>query len=461
MSEPLLVLGVDGLDWEYIDAHRADLPTLAAWPVLRPLRSLFPPDSIPAWTTIFTGRPPGEHGILESIDYLDTRPEAAAEKAAAGLPNTTFWDAAGRAGARVLVINPFLAYPSWDVNGVMIAGPVFVSGDVSVTGIERSEIDPLPELGGIVTFPTERTVGPFVEETLASTREQADFGLRMLDRVQPDLLFLNVLTIDRLQHFTWRFCDPGDPTYPGPNPHADAVLDGYRAVDALARTYAERGRVVLFSDHGHGRRCERMLFVDELLRREGLIHEARSGPRILSKSYLLERAKRAALGTAYRFALEEPAYRLARRLPNRKALKESTFSSDAEASGARLSRAFGRNQHSGIEVNDDDPSVRERLVRLLSDVRDPETGEGVVEWVRPREDLVDGAEAERYPEVLFKLKTGYGVDFGLYGPLFGPNVNHRRVSGGHKELGVLACSFDADAPPESVEGVHDFLLRAL
>ena len=33
------------------------------------------------------------------------------------------------------------------------------------------------------------------------TREQCDFGLRMLDLTSPDLFFLNVLTLDRLQHF--------------------------------------------------------------------------------------------------------------------------------------------------------------------------------------------------------------------------------------------------------------------
>ena len=462
MSEgPLIVLGVDGLDWELVDAHRAELPTLFSWPTLRPLASIFPPDSIPAWTTIFTGRSPGEHGFLESIDYLDAKPAAAAEEAGAGLPQKTFWDAAGRDGRRVVVINPFLAYPSWDVNGVMVAGPVFVSGDVSVSGADVSELGELPELGGIVTFPTASTVGPFVQETLESTEEQFAFGLRLLERYAPDLFFLNVLTIDRLQHFLWRFHDPGDPTYPGPGDHAGAVLDGYRLVDRWLARYAEHGRVVVLSDHGHGRRCERMIYVDEALRREGLLGEARRAPRLLSKSYLLERTKRAALAAAYRWSLEEPAYRLARRLPNRKTLKQSSFSTDATKSPAKLSRAFGRNQHSGIELRDDTPEMRARIRSFLEGLRDPKTGETVVEWVRYREELVDGEFADRYPPILFKLRDGYGVDFGLYGSPWGPNTNHRRVSGGHKELGVLACSFDAQDPPPSIEQAHDFFLACL
>lgn len=461
MSEPLIILGVDGLDWSYVDAHRAELPTLSAWPVLAPLRSIFPPDSIPAWTTIFTGAPPGEHGMLDSIDYLDNRPARAAETAGSALVHRTFWDEAGRRGKRVCVINPFLAYPAWEVNGAMVSGPVFVSGELSATGIEPDELGPAPELGGIVTFPTAKTMGPFVADTLKATQEQADFGVRLLERSRPDLFFLNILTVDRMQHFAWRFADEQDPTYPGNNAHSDAISRTYRLVDSIAARYACEGRVVVISDHGHGRRCTRMVFVDEELRRAGLLAESGSGPRLLSSAYLLERAKRAVLALTYRFALEAPAYRLARRLPNRKALKQSAFSSDAASSPARLSRLFGRNQFGGIELREDTPQMRARVREVLESIVDPQTGSGVLDWVRDREAVVAGARMDRYPPVLFKLRDGYGVDFGLYGSSFAPDVNHRRISGGHKELGVLACSFELEGAPESIEGVYDTVLRLL
>jgi predicted AlkP superfamily phosphohydrolase/phosphomutase len=463
MSGPLIILGIDGLDWRYVDAHRDELPMLAKWPVLAPLRSIFPPDSIPAWTTIFTGVPPAEHGMLDSIDYLDKkRPAHAAETAGRALPNRTFWDEAGRRGKHVCVVNPFLAYPAWDVNGAMVAGPVFVSGEVSTSGIDVDELGPIPELGGIVTFPTAKTMAPFVEETLKATSEQSDFGMRLIERTAPDLFFLNILTVDRMQHFAWRFADVEDPTYPGPNPHSEAVLRTYRLVDSIVASYAEKGRVVVISDHGHGRRCTRMVFVDEVLRRAGLVAETTKGPKLLSSSYLLERAKRIALGLTYRFELEAQAYRLARRLPGRKALKQSTFSSDAQSSPARLSRLFGRNQFGGIDLREDTPQMRSRVREVLESVVDPASGGGsVLEWVRDREEIVQGARIDRYPPVLFKLKEGYGVDFGLYGSIFAPDVNHRRISGGHKDLGVLACSFELESPPESIEGIYETILELL
>lgn len=460
MSEPLIVLGVDGLDWKYVDAHREHLPNLADWPILAPLASIFPPDSIPAWTTIFTGVPPGEHGMLESIDYLDKQPGRSAVLAGSRLPGRTFWDEASRCGKRVCVVNPFLAYPAWNVNGAMVAGPVFVSGEISYTGIARSNLGRVPELGGIVTFPTPKTMGPFVEATLEGTAQQADFGLGLLDRTQADLFFLNILTIDRMQHFAWRFADHADPTYPGHNEHENAVLRAYRLVDAVAGKYAERGRVLLCSDHGHGRRCVRMVYVDEVLRREGLIAEsAQLSKRLLSVG--LEKSKRAVLGWSYRFALEAPAYKVARRLPNRKALKQSSFSSDAAASPARLSRLFGRNQFGGIDLGLDSPEARTNAREILVRLRDPQTGAAVVEWARDREAVVSGRALNKYPPLLFKLREGYGVDFGIYGPVFGPDVNHRRISGGHKDLGVLACSFQLPEPPVGIDGIYDAILAAL
>jgi predicted AlkP superfamily phosphohydrolase/phosphomutase len=460
-DQPLIMLGIDGLDWEYVDAHRAELPTLAGWPRLQPLRSVFPPDSIAAWTTIFTGISPGDHGFLDSIDYLSRRPASAAEAAGRTLANSTFWDEAARRGATVCVINPFLAHPAWDVNGLMISGPVFVSGEVSVTGRTPDELGPVPSLGGIVDFPTAKTMGSFLDDTLALTRQQADFGMRMLDLTGADLFFLNVLTLDRLQHFVWRFADPDDPTYPGPNPHASALLDSYRLIDRIAADFSERGRVLIVSDHGHGMRPTRMVFIDEALRRAGLLRESRSAPKLLSRTYLLERAKRLGLDLSYRWSLEEQAYRVGRRLPGRKAIKESSFSSDADASPARLSRTFGRNQHSGIELADDTPEMRQAALEVLSSLRDPRTGEGVVDWAKGREEVVQGRSEDRYPEILFRLREGYGVDYGIYGDLFGPDANHRRISGGHREHGVLATSFPADDPPESIEGVHDFVLSVL
>jgi predicted AlkP superfamily phosphohydrolase/phosphomutase len=339
---------------------------------------------------------------------------------------------------------------------LMLSGPVFVDSDepsVYPAGA-LDELGPIPQLGGIVDFPNQRTMGTFIESTLRTTEEQAAFGLSLLRERRPDLFFLNILTIDRLQHFAWRFCDPDDPTYPGPNPHSESILTAYVAVDDIVARYVEAAGdeavVIVASDHGFGRRCTRMLFVDELMRRAGLM--SAGGVSAQVRTLVLEKTKRFVLRVAARFAVEEPAYALARRVPGRKRLKTSAYAV-SEGSLVRPSRLFGRNSSGGItlsaELGEDERSqLAARVIAILEEVRD-RNGELVVAWARRREDMLSGRQLNRFPDVLFELREGYGVDFGIFGPLFASDPMHRRISGGHKKVGV----FVASRPPASLPRV--------
>ena len=414
-DQPLIILGVDGLDWEYVDAHRDELPTLAAWPQLQSLRSVFPPDSIAAWTTIFTGIPPGDHGFLDSIDYLSRQ---AGQRGRGGRRDALGRDVLGRgrrAGAEGVRDQPVPRLPGMGRQR---------ADDLGAGLRERRDLGDRPRTRGARAdspagrrrrLPDPRTMGPFIDETFATTRQQADFGMRMLELTQPDLFFLNVLTLDRLQHFVWRFADPEDPTYPGPNPHGGALLDSYRLIDRIAAEYGEHGRVLVISDHGHGQRPTRMVFIDEALRRAGLLREARTAPKLMSRTYLA-RAREAA-----RLELHVPVVAGGAGVSDRPPPSRPQGDQGIELlerlrrSPARLSRTFGRNRHSGIELGHDTSESRQAVLDVLSGLRDPETGEGVVDWAEDREEVVKGRSEDRYPEILFRLRNGYGVDYGLYG----------------------------------------------
>lgn len=464
-------LGIDGLDWRYIQEHLDVLPTfrgLAETAVLSPLPSIFPPDSIPAWTTIFTGESPEAHGVVESIDYLAKNPAKAAEGAPSFLRGRTFWDAVCRAGGRVCVINPFMAYPAWPVNGAMISGPVFVdTGRPSMYPTEAAAGLHLPQLGGVVDFPSDQTMPAFLERSLDVTAEQADFGLALLERADPDLFFMNILTIDRIQHFLWRYCDPTDPTYPGPNALEDGVRRAYRLTDDLVGRFAaalEDDDVLLVaSDHGHGRRPSLMFFVDELLRRERLFDTG--GVRQTIRTFALEKTKRGALRTAYALRRESEVYALARRIPGRKALKTSTYA-DSGGSLAATSRAFGRSSAGGIDINgsvsgESRRGLANHICAILLAVRDLQ-GEPVCDWARPREELLSGPAADRFPDVLFQLREDVAVDFGVFTDLFGEDPLHRRVSGGHRRYGIFASStVGLPLIPTRLDQLHATVVRSV
>jgi len=444
----VILLGIDGMDHGFVKEHLTQLPNLgklAVEGVLAPLKSVFPADSIPAWITIFTGTGPDHHGIVESIDYLkkDYKSFAINTRAFQG---KTFWDEASAAGKRVCVVNPFLAYPVWPVNGVMLSGPVFISGGNQAYPTELLESCPPPSLGGIVDFPTKKSLTSFVEKTTSDTRELASYTLELCGREEWDLFFVSFFTLDRLQHFLWRYCDPMDPTHPGANPHQDAILDLYRSFDAVVGDFYRRlgpeDTLMVISDHGHGMRCTRLLNLNEFLRKKGYLKAPGS---LLSKKYWLEKGKNLALQALYRLRLEEYTKVIARVIPNPKKLKTAAHAISSGASRARLADFAGMGPYGGIRINEkagQGEGYRQLVDEIIGELEalNREHGDKLFQWIARRGDRYNGKEIAVYPDIIFELHEGLGVNWGLYLPLISTNPFHRGISGGHKTFGVLGIS---------------------
>ncbi len=463
----LLILGIDALDPELLEKWKDDLPNfgrIMTEGYYVPLESTQPPDSIPAWVTIYTGMQPWQHGVVDSVDYLDVKGGATAVDTGI-LKGKTFWDLAGSAGKRVCVINPLLAYPVWPVNGVMVNGPVFITGATQTYPGEIASEYELPELGGMVDFPDRKELAGFIERTRKVTSDQAHFGLKLLAREKWDVFFLCLLTLDRVLHFLWRYTDPADPTYPGRNPYESSIKDFFVMLDSLLGEYLDAldddQALLIVSDHGHQMRPTRALYVNEVLRREGLLKTRKGAVTGVSHVALVEKAKMAFLRTMHRLDLEDWVYRIAALIPKekRKSLKTSSFAVLRDKSVAWVSDTGGGTSFGGIEISRERclaegmeyEGLRERLIGLLSGTRNSR-GEAIVSWARRREDVFEGKNVEKYPDVVFELKEEYGVDRALFCGITGGSTTHKKVSGGHSKYGVFMLFNSPDTP--SAEELH-------
>ena len=69
MVRKLIILGIDGMDWDVIVRYKDKLPNLYGlmqknnYPHLR---SVFPADTTPAWSTIYTGLDPAAIFLLHT-----------------------------------------------------------------------------------------------------------------------------------------------------------------------------------------------------------------------------------------------------------------------------------------------------------------------------------------------------------------------------------------------------------
>ena len=469
----LLVIGIDGMEPRLVQHWLPQLPNMAALAqggVIQPIASVFPADSLPAWTTIYTGQHPAEHGLIETIDYLTTTGLDAGQPTR--FAGQTFWDEASRRGKRVCVVNAFMAYPVWPVNGVMVSGPVFVTGAAQSHPDGILAEHPPAELGGMVDYPYRWGLGRFAQRATRAARDQHALAASLMRSTEWDLFFLCLLTLDRAQHFFWRFCDATDPAYPGPNPFQSAVFRHYQLMDEIVGSLsaqADDAEVMVLSDHGHGQRPSCLFHLNEWLRQEGWLACPESNHSGWNASKAVEQAKSVAFSVATRLALEDVLYAAARLIPEKRraSLKESSYAVDRERSRAYAGKLGGSSGAGGIVLADASAELRDEIAQGLMLVTDPATDERVVEWVKPREAVLPNsggasAHAHAIPDMLFRLRPGYGISRAVYGPLFSTSPTHRRVSGGHTGEGILAASRGVAArPPAALHEVYDSILRAL
>jgi predicted AlkP superfamily phosphohydrolase/phosphomutase len=446
----IVVIGIDGMDWQVLEPLLSDLPnlrTIAQSGFAGEMHSIFPPDSIPSWVSIFTGLDPSEHGIVESIDYFKKGFKQFAVDTAA-FRGRTFWDAAGRMEKEVIIVNPLLAYPPWNVRGIMASGPVFISGESRMLPERLRERYVLPPLGGIVDFPEKRELASFVDKSKAETRAIVEFTVKLLENEPWDLAFVTLLTLDRIFHFFWRYHDPGDPTHPGRSAHGGVIRDFHRFLDEcvgkIAAAAGPDAVILIVSDHGHGMRPTLHFNVNQLLFEKGLLASRIRGPKALSPRYHIERAKNVALETLHRLDLEDVSYRVARLFPWTRKLKKGDFLTDRSANIATASEFGGNNPFGGIDISKarceesgiDYERLRDEIIAILLNVKDTAGGR-IFLWARRREEIYGGSHIDRFPDILYEMSARYGTSWSLHRSLVTVNPRHRKISGGHRATGVL------------------------
>ena len=470
----IIILGIDGLDPFLINEWKLDLPhfhkLLEQYSNIF-VESTFPPDSICAWASIFTGENPAEHGLIESIDYLAAKKNGKRKDRTVAFKGKTFWDIASSNGKKVCVINPFLAYPAWSVNGCMVSGPVFETGDISAIPSDILSRFEFPPLGGMVDFPAKKELGSFVTEAIVVTKQLAEVGLKLYEHQNPDLFFLTFLTLDRIKHFLWRFTDTNDPYFQSRNRFRNVIKDFYRLFDSIIGSFLSRmGKntvMIVMSDHGHRRRCSMLFNLNEWLRQNHYITTNGKGINRFAK-IIAERAKVFTITALARWSLEDWIYRIAKLVPNRKSLKNSMYLVDKDKSRVFLARICGANPFGGVDINIQDSEeyekTRDDIIRKLLAINES-MDKKVVLWAKRREDVYEGQFSYRLPDVVFELDGDYGVGMNFYVPLITTNYTYKKISGGHKTEATFIAYSSGGPPnvprPRTVMEVHKYILTLL
>ncbi len=296
---PVLLIGLDGATFDVLDPYVADgtMPNLGRLYERGSrgvLRSIMPPLTPPAWTSLVTGKHPGEHGVFDFFQKEEPGSVYFTFVSSHHVGSATIWSLASDQGRRIVSLNFPLMFPPPSVTGAVVPGgmmpwrqlrlgchppglfdqlkalPAFEPREMLDMELEIKAVDGCPE----------DEFADFVDLHIRRERRWAAVLDHLLVHEQPDLAAVLFDGVDKLQHLCWRFIDPAcRPAQPTAweRSMVERCRRYFASLDELIGAAIDRAgpqtTVVLASDHGFGPTRD-VFHVNSWLAEQGYLHWA-------------------------------------------------------------------------------------------------------------------------------------------------------------------------------------------
>jgi len=420
----VFVVGLDGATLDLVRpwAEEGKLPTLSrimAEGSYGKLTSTIPPVTGPAWASFMTGKNPGKHGVGDFFrrapgEYRRLPVDAASIRA------EPLWVAAARQGKKVGVLNVPMTYPPYEVNGFLVSGlltPRTGSTFTHPEGLARELDEAVGDYRvNLDHFYTEGSAEPFLVDLRALVDARTRAAEYLMGKYEWDFFMVHYIATDWVQHFMWHCMDPSHPRFDEAEArlYGDAILRTYQQVDgALERLISGLGRntvVVVVSDHGFGP-FHNYIYLNNWLLQKGLL-SLKSGPATRLKYWLFRRGFTPS--NLYRALARTATVKLAFKASKqqRYELMSTWFLSGKDIDWARtrahaagnvgqiLLNVRGREPSGVVERGVEYEGLRDEIISMLSQLRDPQTGELLVDHVYRREEIYSGPYVDQMADIL-------------------------------------------------------------
>jgi predicted AlkP superfamily phosphohydrolase/phosphomutase len=276
----VLVLGLDCAAPDLVFRQFTDdLPVLRSlmrggtWGILE---SSTPCITVPAWSSMFSSRDPGELGIYGFRNRADYTYDAlfTADSRRVRLPRV--WDVLADTGMQSLVMNVPQTYPVQPVtNSHLVSGFLTpnTGAQFAYPAIFKQEVlNVAPDYAFDVRDFRHVERETLLEQIQALTDIQYRVFEHFLTTKAWDAAIHVNIGLDRMHHAFWRYHDPQHRLHEPDSPFKHAMRDYYKQVDAwLGRLIAAAGddtAVLVVSDHG-AKRMDGAIAINNWLWREG------------------------------------------------------------------------------------------------------------------------------------------------------------------------------------------------
>ena len=385
------------------------------------LTSTIPATTPPAWSTCVTGKNPGKHGIYDFRESFLRDPQRSLVNSKS-LRAKKLWQILSDHGKKVGLVSVPLTYPPEAVNGFAISGLLTPGPESTYTyppDLKEQLIRAIGDFVVNIDIPQYDVNAledalAFLRDILHSLHKRKDAFFHLMAKHEWDFFMIVFIFADRIQHLFWKYIDPQTELYHTKRASLlrEKIRECYRAFDEmlgqLLARLDEETQLLIMSDHGFGP-TRAWIFVNTFLARLGLL-KLKPGKAITK--FLFCQAEGLGEAPLAKRLLPEKFQRAVR---HRIRATRSSFRSDVESAidWDNTKAFFASIASQGIFINVKrnglglvDPGqeygqLREFIKEKLLELRDPWTGEQVVDKVMFKEEIYSGSEAQFAPDLIF------------------------------------------------------------
>jgi predicted AlkP superfamily phosphohydrolase/phosphomutase len=423
VSPNALIITLDGGTWKILD----ELITREKMPYLSSLRStgtsgtletVVPPLTTTAWASFQTGTNPGRHGIFNF--YGSGWPPRDEVANATDIPQYTLWELLDYHGNRTVSVDLPLTYPPSDIDGVFVGGlgnptvdSLYAHPDESVWGDWNESDFPLAsndiyELSSrYKPLIDQEGLEQLTELFRCSVENKSRFGAELLESTTWDVGVVHFAETDLFQHLVWpalysehrHFDEEQFEIVTLVHEEIDAALE--RIISTAKTEVGEDLLVMLLSDHGHQSQLCRVFFNNHL-KKKGLYEDLPADPGLATRTLDAVKGSIRRLPPSVRKA--GMAVTPVKRFYERFILDPTQLDNTDVREQSSYFVVEGCHYAQVLVFTDD--VTQSDIEADLADIKDPETGEPVVEEIKHVTEFYE-PDVETYPEYFLRLSDGY------------------------------------------------------
>jgi predicted AlkP superfamily phosphohydrolase/phosphomutase len=438
------VIGLDAMSWNVIEPLISDgkLPTIkrlienGIWGNLESCIYFF---TSPAWKCYSTGKNPGKLGAIENWIF-DKVEKKLSLISSLSFKSKELWDILGEHGYKCGIVNMPFAYPLKNVNGVLVAG--ILSPERGYT--YPRELEKLLQKYDYRIYPK---IDILVErekallERMELIKKRFLISSKLIEEFDFDFFQLVVFSTDEIQHYYWRQMEEGDIEYGNVINHCWELVD--TEIGKLLRIINEECHIFIVSDHG-ATALKRVFGLNIWLRLNGYLSLKHTPLKkgilnIISGNILYKFMNKKILQTIKTYFSYQTLIRFTQQQHSEKK-RENTLIKNINWEKTKAI-CIGQNSIY-ITTNKNYDIVREKIIDDIKDIKNPLTGECIVEDVKKKEEIFKGEYLDMMPDLIIVPKMGYRL-FGY--PLRGSTRDiwdfpRKPWSGYHKLHGTIIAS---------------------